>query len=127
MSIGTLLCWGAWVFVLLTISPADAGLMGFFSFYLSFFLAVVGTFSVLGFAIRRAILRNDDIVFRHVRHTFRQSIFISTALIIILMLLSKGLLFWWNAAILLVFFLFIETIIFTNRKHSNGALGTPNS
>jgi hypothetical protein len=26
-----------------------------------------------------------------------------------------------------VFFLFIETIIFTNRKHSNGALGTPNS
>lgn len=119
MSLGTLLCWIAWFFVLINISPSGAGLHGLFAFYISLFLAVVGTFSVIGFAVRRAIIKNDEVVFRHVRHTFRQSVLLATILTILLILLSKQLLFWWNAVILAVFFLFIELIVFTNQKHSN--------
>ena len=121
MSIGTLLCWVSWVFVLMKVSPVDGGFIGLFSFYLSLFLSIVGSFSVLGFLVRRAILKDDEVVFRHVRHTFRQSIFIACIIIIVLLLLSKNLLFWWNAIILVVFFVFIETVLFTSsREQING-------
>ncbi|MFA6490589.1 MAG: hypothetical protein WCT43_01755 [Candidatus Magasanikbacteria bacterium] len=116
MSIGTLLCWVSWIFVIFKVSPVDSGFIGIFSFYLSLFLSIVGTFSVLGFMIRRVILKDDEVVFRHVRHTFRQSIFIATVITIVLILLSNKLLFWWNAIILVVFFIFIETVFFTSSR-----------
>lgn len=116
MAFGTLLCWVSWFFVLFKISPFDGGLIGVVAFYLSLFLSIVGTFSVLGFLVRRIILKDDDIVFRRVRHTFRQSIFIACVIIIVLFLLSKDMLFWWNATILVIFFLFIEAAFFTNTR-----------
>ena len=92
--------------------------MGVLAFYFSLFLSVVGTFSVLGFLVRRAILKDDEAVFKHVRHTFRQSIFIASVITIVLILLSKQMLFWWNAAILIIFFVFIEAVFFTStREH----------
>lgn len=120
MSIGTFFCWVAWLFVITNISPTEAGLLGLFFFYFSFFLAILGTFSVLGFLIRKTIIKNDDVIFRHVRNTFRQSLLLSTLISIILFLLSQKLLFWWNFALLLGIVIFLEGIIFTNRKHSNG-------
>lgn len=119
MFIATLLSWVAWVFVLLDISPFDGNLLGLFFFYLSLFMAVVGTFSVIGFMIRRLVMKNDEVVFRHVRRTFRQGILLGLAIILILILLSENLLYWWNAIILVILFIFIEVIIFTNYKHSN--------
>jgi hypothetical protein len=116
MSIGTILCWVSWFFVVFKISPLDAGFIGIFSFYFSLFLSIVGTFSVFGFLIRIAILKDDEVVFRHVRHTFRQSIFIATVITIVLLLLSKQLLFWWNAAVLIAFFIFIEAVFFTSTR-----------
>lgn len=119
MSIGTLLCWVAWFFIVSNISPAEAGLQGLLFFYFSLFLAIVGTFSVIGFAVRKMIIKDDEVIFRHVRHTFRQSIFIALLLIIILILLSQNLLYWWNAIILFIFFMFVEGILFSSRRHSN--------
>lgn len=120
MTIGTCLCWVAWFFVIFYTSPADGSLFGLIFFYLSFFLAIVGTFSVIGFLIRRLIIKNDEIVFRHVRHTFRQSIIIGILVIMALFLLSQGYLTWWTGLLLIVLFLFVEGILFTNRKYSNG-------
>ncbi len=120
MTIGTLLCWVAWIFIIFETSPYDASMLALLFFYFSLFLAIVGTFSVLGFLIRRRIIKNDDIVFRHVRHTFRQSIIIASLIIITLILLSQNLLAWWNAGLLILLFLFIEGVVFTNRKYSNG-------
>lgn len=120
MSVGTLLAWAAWVFVLLNLSPLGGNLLSLFSFYLSLFMAIVGTFSVIGFTVRRFIIGNDEIIFRHVRQTFRQGILLGLAIILVLILLSQGLLFWWNAIMLALFFIFVEVILFTNFKHSNG-------
>lgn len=119
MSIGTILCWVAWFFVITNTSPIESGLMGLFFFYFSLFLAVVGTFSVIGFLIRKIIIKNDEVIFRHVRHTFRQSILLGLLIVFILILLSQNLLFWWNALILFAFFIFLEGVIFSNRRHSN--------
>lgn len=88
-------------------------------FYFGLFLAVVGTFSVIGFLVRRTFLNDDEIVFRHVRHTFRQSILLAVLIIAVLILLSKQLLFWWNLTILVALFIFLEAIFFSNRRHNN--------
>jgi hypothetical protein len=72
MSIGALICWLAWFFVLGSIDPTQAGFFGFLFFYASLFLALTGTFSVIGFLIKKIVLKNDQVIFHHVRSTFRQ-------------------------------------------------------
>ncbi len=118
MSLGTLACWVAWVFIL-TIDPTTAANSIFLFFYVSLFLAIVGTFSVGGFLVRRLLIKNDEVVFRHVRRTFRQSIMVAGFLIGTLILRQKGLLAWWNFGLLIVIFILLEGVIFSNRKYSN--------
>lgn len=119
MTIGALICWLAWFFVVGSIDPSSAGTIGFIFFYASLFLALTGSFAIIGFLIRKKIVKNDDVVFHHVKHTFRQGIIIAATLIIALMLLQANLLAWWNAILLLFLFFIMESIIFTSRKYSN--------
>lgn len=119
MSIGALICWLAWFFVIGSIDPKEAGFLGFTFFYLSLFLALTGTFSTIGFLIRKKVVKNDDVVFHHVKHTFRQGIFISATLITSLLLLQGRLLAWWNGLMLIFLFLILETVVFTSRKYNN--------
>lgn len=118
MSLGTALCWLIWFFIVWRTDPFMADAAVFLIFYASLFLALLGTFSVLGFIVRGLILQNDDLVFRHVKRTFRQSVIVSGILVFALFLWQKHLLTWWNALLLLVFFGILEGIIFTNRKYS---------
>lgn len=119
MSVGAAICWLAWFFVLGSIDPNQAGFFGFLFFYSSLFLALAGTFSVIGFLIKKIILKNDQIVFHHVKSTFRQSMLVAAVIILGLILLQLKLLTWWNAILLLMLFVAIEGIIFTNRKYNN--------
>ncbi len=119
MSIGTVICWVAWFFVLTGLDPNTAGLLGFLFFYSSLFLALVGTFSIIGFMVRRKILKDDELVFRHVKKTFRQGILLSTLVLTVLFLLQIQLLTWWVAILLAVLYAILESIIFTNRKYNN--------
>lgn len=117
MSVASLLCWLAWIFVLLSIDPATSGLLGFMFFYLSLWLAVVGSFSVLGFLARRLVIHEDEIVFRHVKQTFRQSIIVASLTVLALLFLAHELLAWWNVMLLILAAVFVEGIIFTNRRY----------
>ncbi len=119
MSLGALVCWAAWIFVLDNIDPTQAGFFGFLFFYTSLFLALTGTCSVIGFLIKKMILKKDEVVFHHVKSTFRQGTLIALTIISGLILLQTNLLKWWSAIILIVFFSLIEGIIFTNRKYNN--------
>lgn len=119
MSLGAAMCWTAWFFLILTVDPEHAGWTGFIFFYISLFLAMLGTFSVAGFLIKKKLLKDDDIVFRHVKRTFRQGAFVSAFLVAILLLLQGRYLNWWNGILLFIFFIILEGIIFSNRKYSN--------
>lgn len=119
MTVGTLICWSAWIFVILNIDPNQAGTIGMVFFYASLFLALVGTFSVIGFLIKRVLLKNDEVIFHHVKRTFRQGIIISSTLIVLLGLRQARLLEWWNSILIILLLIVVEGIIFTNRKHSN--------
>lgn len=119
MSIGAFICWLAWFFVIGSIDPTQTKFFGFLFFYLSLFLALTGTISVIGFLIKKIILKEDQVVFHHVKSTFRQGTL--TALLIIsgLILLQIKLLAWWSAILLVLLFASVEGIIFTSRKYNN--------
>lgn len=119
MSIGALVCWLAWFFVLGNVDPTQSGFFGLLFFYTSLFLALTGTFSVVAFLIKKIILKNDEIVFHHVKSTFRQGMLAAGTIILGLILLQMKLLAWWNGILLILLFAVIEGIIFTNRKYSN--------
>lgn len=119
MSVGAFFCWLAWFFIIGSVDPKEAGIVGFLFFYLSLFLALAGTCAIIGFLIRKKITKDDEVVFRHVKRTFRQGIFISFAVIVGLLLLQAKLLAWWNAILLVILFFVLEGIIFTNRKYNN--------
>ena len=117
MSLGTIICWIAWVFILFNIDPVQADFLAFTFFYSSLFLALLGTFSVIGFLFRRRVIKEDEIIFRHVKRTFRQGIMLSTWTILFLFLQQIKLLTWWIATILIILFIVIEGLIFANRKY----------
>jgi hypothetical protein len=119
MSIGAFICWLAWFFVIGNVDPSQAGFVGFLFFYSSLFLALTGTFSILGFLVKKIILKNDQVVFHHVRTTFRHGMLMAVAIILALILLQTKLLSWWNMLLLIVLLIIIEGIIFTNRKYGN--------
>ena len=119
MTIGTFLCAFSWIFVLVSFDPTRSGLVGLVFFYVSLFFTLVGASSVLGFLIRRVVIRDDEIIFRHVRRTFRQAILISCFVITVLLFLQFRILTWWMAVILGFMYAIVEGIIFTSRKHNN--------
>lgn len=119
MSLGTGMCWLAWGFIILNIDPKQAGFSGFAFFYLSLFLSLLGSISILGFWIRKKILKNDDIVFRHVKKTFRQGFILALAIILMLKLQQTEKFFWWVPILLAILIYLSEVLIFSNRRHSN--------
>ena len=119
MSLGTAICWITWGVIISTIDPNNAGIWGLLFFYISLFLALVGTFSVIVFLIRRAVVKNDEVIFRHVSRTFRQSVTVSAMIIFLLFLLQKQMLTWWNTVLVIILFFALEGVVFTNRKYDN--------
>jgi hypothetical protein len=119
MAVATLICWLIWVLVLFIYDPYAAGPVGFALFYISLFLSILGTYSIIGFVVRIKILKKDEIVFRHIKHTFRQGIFFASFMIITMILTQNKILTWWNFSLLLIFFVFVEGLLFASRKHQN--------
>ena len=112
MTLGTVICWIALVFVIFNLDPYQSGFLGFMFFYSSLFLSVLGTVSVLGFLIRRKILKDDEIVFRHVKKTFRQAILVAIFVTVVLLMQQLRLLTWWNFILLSLLFIVLEGLVF---------------
>ena len=119
MSIGTLICWLIWIIVLGNVDPKESGIIGLLFFYLSLFLSLTGTFSVIGFFLRKKFVKNEIVVFKHVRHTFRQGILISLILIVSLLMLQFHWLNWLTGVLLVLLFLILESIMLSTRKFKN--------
>lgn len=98
---GTLLSWGAWYTVLISVNPLETGVLGFFLFYGSLTCALTGTFSLLGFFIRLALLR-EELLFQKVAVSFRQALFFSLLIDGVLLLQSYRLFTWYNLTFLIL-------------------------
>lgn len=115
MLLGTMLCWGAWVLVLIYFDPDSAGWLGFGFFYGSLYLALIGTFSLAGTGLR-LIFAKPGAVFRQVSIAFRQAFFFSFLVIAALFLMSKDLFTWWNMFLLVGALTLIEFAILVLRR-----------
>ncbi len=111
----TLLCWAAFIFVLWNVNPEITNWLGFLLFYLSLFLAMVGTGALIGFVIRFVGLKHE-LAFRSVRDAFRQSFLFSFLIIAVLFLLSKNLFSWLNLFLLVVGLSVLEFFLISYRK-----------
>lgn len=114
MSILTIICWLAWVFVIFFVNPEETGLIGFVLFYFSLFLAILGTAAIIGFLIRTRF--NTGPVFKQVETSFRQGIWLSLLVVGLFLLQNLGILRWWNGLFLLLFLMFLEFFFLSSRK-----------
>lgn len=115
MAFGTILTWSAWGLVLSQFDPASAGWLGFSMFYVSLYLALVGTFSLLGLTVRR-IIYSAELPYRQVAIAFRQSFSFAFLVVAALFLQSRDLLTWWNVLFLVVALTFLEFAVLAVRR-----------
>lgn len=99
MLISTIFCWAAFLLLIIYVDPEQASFIGFLSFYVSLFFALIGTFTLVGFYLRVWFSKNE-VLFAHVTPSFRQAILLSIILIVSLILQSFRLLTWWDGALL---------------------------
>lgn len=120
MILGTILCWTAWWIVVLNIDPFQDTGVGFGFFYISLFLALLGTISIFAFILRKLLSKMDLPMFRYVERSFKDSLFISVLIVALLYLQGINYLRWWNLGILggavLIYLLFVWS---TKIPHSN--------
>lgn len=100
MFCATAICWGAFVLVIKTTDPFLTNWLGFVLFYAALFLSLVGTFSIVGFLLRFAVLR-QALAFRLVADAFRQSFLLALLIVVSLILVSFELFSWMNFFLLI--------------------------
>ena len=115
MSITTAICWLAWFFVVYTVDPNITSRIGLALFYISLFLAIVGTTAILGFIVRFAALKKE-LAFRSVKEAFRQSFLFALLVSVSLFLLSQGLFTWLNLILLVVCLSILEFFMLSYSK-----------
>jgi len=98
MILGTIGAWASWFMVISFLTPEVAGVSGFAFFYLSLFIAIVGTATLVGFALRAWVHKNE-LVTRQASISFRQGIFVGVVVVLSLLLKDQKLFTWWNISI----------------------------
>lgn len=115
MILASSICWAVFFFVVWTINPDITNWLGFALFYVSLFLALVGTAAVIGFLIRFVGLKKE-LVFRSVAEAFRQSFLFAFLVITGLMLASKNLFSWLNLVLLIIGLSVLEFFLISYKK-----------
>ena len=116
MLVGTVLCWSAWFFVIVNVNPFEAGTLSFLFFYISLFLALLGTFSVLIFVVYRLFSRTELPLFRYVERSFRESFILSAICIFLLFLRGVDLLNIWNFSFFIVLLILLFSFSFSTKR-----------
>ncbi len=119
MSLGTAICFTAWILILLNVNPAEGSWPGFVLFYISLFLSLIGLLALIGFVARVWIIKSQDIVSREVIKAFRQAILFSTLFVGSLFLLRAGYLNWWTMLIYIALLAILEFFFISAKRPSN--------
>ncbi len=101
MFVATGLCWLTFMLVIKTTNPEVTNWVGFGLFYLSLFLSLVGSFSLIGFLVRFIGLKREFINYS-VKAAFRQAFLFSFCIISVLFLLAANLFSWLNVILLVI-------------------------
>lgn len=106
MAIATGLLWLGWLWVVISINPFETNWLGFVFFYFTLFLALFGTFTLLGVWFRK--LKVPETMFFHlVVLSARQGFFLGTIALVLLIFQSQR----WLDLISLSIIVFIAAMI----------------
>lgn len=98
--------------VIFYISPESSGWIGFLSFYLSLFLALTGTASLIGF-LARTIFVKKEALFKYMGVSLRQAILFSLLVTFALLLQGNRLFKLWNVILLILGLTLLEFFFLT--------------
>lgn len=114
MKISTILSIIAWGLVIYYIDPESSGFAGQILFYLSLYLVLTGTFTLI-FALIRKKLADEETVSFYLGTNFRQGALVALLAIILLFFQSLRILTWWDG-LLVVAGIFIIELYFLNKS-----------
>lgn len=116
MSVATLFAWIVFGLIILFTNPEESSALVHLAFYMSTFVALLGTFTLGGIFVRIKVLRNDSFILRKVGTSVRQSFLFSFLLTSALYLQSKSLLVWWNVLFLILALSILELFFISYRR-----------
>ena len=115
LGMATAVCWIGWAVILFNVDPSEAGFFGFALFYVSLFSALLGSFFMLTFAVRK-LFNKLEMDYKIVKISFRQSVFFAGLFVLVLFLQSKSLLAWWNLIVIVVALALLEFFFLSSKK-----------
>lgn len=115
--VGTLLAWGAWLTVLMTVPPDGAGAIGESFFFGALLLALAGTLTMLGVLGRMRF--SSALPSVHLSAAFRQGMLIAIAVVGALLLQRFHVLQWWNMLLLVLVLLGMDILLTGRRRLSS--------
>lgn len=113
-----LLAWIGWIVVITKLSPFESMGLSLTFFFLTFFIALSSTFTVLGFYFRVWLFKNE-IFYKHINVALRQGIFLSLIAVFCLVFQMLKVLNWWSGLLLIAIAVLLE-FYFSARDISSG-------
>jgi hypothetical protein len=113
MSLSSFLSIGSWVYVLFSFSPEDSGFIGFLLFYVTLLMSMVGVLTILGLLLRMYGLKEQGVVSREVKISFRHAVLLSILATSSLIFSSQGVFHWWVLIVLILITAVIEYVFLT--------------
>lgn len=113
--------WSIWLLIINWLDPQEAGPLGLLLFFLSLFLVIASTTSLVGYCIRR-FLFSRQLPAYSARPSVRQGIWLALFFNLLLFLQLLRLLRWWIAFIVVLLFLSLE-VLFLSYDRIKGSHG----
>ncbi|MBT7484156.1 hypothetical protein HN748_04775 [Candidatus Peregrinibacteria bacterium] len=102
--------WLAWGIVLTKLDPYESTSIALGLFFLSLLFALIGSFTLLGFGLRRWV-GQDELHEQHLGVSLRQGVLLSICTILCIAFLMVGVLKWWNGLLLVTIAVLLEMFI----------------
>jgi len=118
MTICSLVLWTSWGLVISFINPNSAGTTGLLLFYLTIFLALAGTISVINLLIRMRS-GSERTVSREARISLRQGVLLAVLITGLILLQSQRLLTWWNIILFILGLTVLEFFLISYKKEED--------
>ncbi len=99
--------WAAWALVVIKLDPFESTVLALLLFFVSLFFALVCTFTLLGFYVRKYVNQNE-IYYHHINTSLRQGVLLAICADACLFLLVFGLLRWWSGILLVSLVTLVE-------------------
>ena len=107
LAASAVLCFAAWILILLDVDPTMTNWQGFLLFYLSLFFTLISLFTLINFFIRNKFFSGKPL-FTQIEVSLRHGIFFSTIIVGTLILQGMKMSTWQNTLLLVIGVIVLE-------------------